>query len=75
MGQRDLRRLLITGAMTVIRSGSWRGKNPDPWLQRVLDRKPTLKAAIALANKMARTMWALMVKGETYRRAPAMQVA
>lgn len=75
MGQRDLRRLLITGAMTVIRSGSWRGKNPDPWLQRVLDRKPTLKAAIALANKMARTMWALMVKGETYRRVPAIQVA
>lgn len=68
MGQRDLRRLLVTGAMSVIqKKGRW-GKEPDPWLQRLLERKPTIKAAIALANKMARTMWALLMKGEDYRR-------
>lgn len=68
MGQRDLRRLLVTGAMSVIQKKSRWGKEPDPWLQRLLERKPTIKAAIALANKMARTMWALLMKGEDYRR-------
>ena len=67
MGQRDLRRLLITGAMTVILKTTRWGKEPDPWLKRLLERKPTIKAAIVLANKMARVMWALMMKGEDYR--------
>ncbi len=67
MGQRDLRRLLITGAMTVIQRTTRWGKEPERWLKRLLDRKPTIKAAIAVANKMARTMWALMMKGEDYR--------
>ena len=75
MGQRDLRRLLITGAMAVIQKHSRWGKEPDPWLKRLLDRKPTIQAAIALANKMARTMWALLVKGEDYRCSPANQAA
>ncbi len=67
MGQRDLRRLLITGAMAVIQRTTRWGKEPDPWLRRLLDRKPTIKAAIAVANKMARTIWALLMKGEDYR--------
>lgn len=75
MGQRDLRRLLITGAMAVIQKHSRWGKEPDPWLKRLLDRKPTIQAAIALANKMARTMWALLVKEEDYRCSPANQAA
>ena len=73
MGQRDLRRLLVTGAMAVIQKKSRWGKEPDPWLQKLLDRKPTIKAAIALANKMARIMWALLIKGEDYRRGPNIQ--
>ncbi len=67
MGQRDLRRLLITGAMSVIQKTIRWGKETDPWLQRLLDRKPTIKAAIAVANRMARIIWALMMKGEDYR--------
>lgn len=67
MGQRDLRRLLITGTMTVIQRTIRWGKEPDPWLKRLLDRKPKIKAAIAVANRMARIMWALMMKGEDYR--------
>ena len=74
-GQRDLRRLLITGAMTVIQKKSRWGKEPDPWLKRLLERKPTIQAAIVLANKMARVMWALLVKGEDYRRGTGIQAA
>ena len=39
-----------------------------PWLMGLLARKPKKVAAVALANKMARIVWAMMVSGETYRR-------
>ena len=39
----------------------------EPWLQDKLDRKPKMVAAIALANKMARQIWAMITKGETYK--------
>ena len=73
-GQRDLRRLLISGAMSVIRHRMRGGKAPDPWLQRRMERKPTIQVAIALANKMARIMWALLMKGEDYRARAAQPV-
>lgn len=69
MGQRDIRRLLITGAMAVVRWACRRGTD-DPWLARMLQRKPRMLVAVALANKMARISWALMTKGGVYR-APA----
>ncbi len=75
MGQRDLRRLLITGAMTVIQRTTRWGKEPDPWLKRLLERKPTIQAAIVLANKMARIMWALLMKGEDYRHDAVVRAA
>jgi len=67
MGQRDIRRLLIIGTMTRIR---WAIKNGPPkgsWLEQMLDRKPRMLVAIALANKTARTIWAMMTKHEDYR--------
>ena len=70
MGQRDLRRLLITGAMAVVRWAARRGRTNDPWLARMLARKPRMRVAVALANRMARIVWALMTKKESYR-APA----
>ena len=70
MGQRDLRRLLIIGAMAVICSANRRGGTQDPWLARMLARKPRMLVAVALANRMARIVWALTVKKEVYR-APA----
>ena len=70
MGQRDLRRLLITGAMAVCRHAARRGVTSDPWLARMLVRKPRMLIAVALANRMARIAWALMTKRERYR-APA----
>ena len=73
-GQRDGRRLLISGAMSVIRHRMRESKAPDPWLQRLMKRKPTIQVAIVLANKMARTLWALLMKGEDYRARAAQPV-
>ena len=67
MGQRDLRRLLVTGAMAVVRQASRRGKTADPWLAGMLARKPKKVVAVALANRTARRVWALTTKQETYR--------
>jgi transposase len=67
MGQRDIRRLLIIGAMTVIRWAGRKGVPDHSWLGRKLSRKPRMLVAIALANKMARSIWAMMTKNENYR--------
>ena len=39
----------------------------DPWLRRMVAKKPPKLVAVALANKMARTIWAMSIKKETYR--------
>lgn len=67
MGQRDIRRLLITGAMAVVRWALRRGAPRNPWLARMLARKPPMVVAFALANKMARGIWAMLTRGENYR--------
>jgi transposase len=67
MGQRDIRRLLICGAMTVVRWACRKGAPNGTWLHRMLARKPRMLVAIALANKMARSIWAMLTKGEDYR--------
>jgi transposase len=67
MGERTLRRLFIIGAAAAV---SWaaRGRGPtNPWLASLLARKPRMLATVALANKMARVVWALMAHGGTYR--------
>lgn len=66
MGQRDIRRLLIICAMAVIRSALRKGAREGSWL-RMLVRKPRMLMAIELANKMARSVWAMLTKGEDYR--------
>ena len=70
MGQRDLRRLLISGALAVVSWAVRRGRTTDPWLARILARKPRKLVAMALANRMARIIWALLMKKSAYR-APA----
>ena len=67
MGQRDVRRLLIMCAMSVIRQAVRRGAPRGTWLARMLARKPRMLVAVALANKMARIAWALMRNKEFYR--------
>jgi transposase len=67
MGQRDIRRLLIIGAMAVVRWAARKGAPDGSWLARMLPRKPRMLVAIALANKMARSVWAMLTKQESYR--------
>ena len=67
MGQRDIRRLLIIGAMAVVRAAVRKGAPAGSWLQRMLARKPKMLVAIALANKMARSVWAMLATGEDFR--------
>jgi len=66
-GQTDIRRLLIIGAMTRIMGRARHKIPPDSWLGRMLARKPKMLVAIALANKMARQIWAILTKNEDYR--------
>jgi transposase len=65
-GDESLRRLLVLGATAVIRQA--KAGRASAWLLGLLARKPKKLAAVALANKMARIIWAMMVSGETYRR-------
>jgi len=67
MGQRDIRTLLIIGAMAMVRWARRRGAPEGSWLARMLMRKPPMLVAIALANKMARGVWAMMTRQEDYR--------
>lgn len=71
-GQRDIRRLLIIGAMAVISGARIRPPAESSWLGRMLARKPRMLAAIALANKMARMLWAMITKDEEFRGGPLM---
>lgn len=66
MGNPTLRTLLILGATTVLRHARNGGK-ASPWLQAILSRRPPKVAAVALANKTARIVWALLTKGTHYR--------
>ena len=72
-GDRYLRRILIVGAISVLRRAK---ENPGkyPWLTQLLARRPFKVVAVALANKMARMAWALLANGGTYR-APALAAA
>ena len=69
MGQTDIRRLLIVGAMSVIRWVVRKGGSTNRWLAALVARKPKMVAAVALANKMARMIWAMTTKQENYRMA------
>ena len=65
-GNRYLRSMLTVGALAVIRYAERHGTK-RPWIIKLLARRPTRVAAVALANKMARMAWAVMAKGERYR--------
>ncbi|RKJ99932.1 IS110 family RNA-guided transposase [Teichococcus wenyumeiae] len=67
MGERTLRRLLIIGACAVVQQATRRGAPQGSWLAQILTRKPRIVVIVALANKMARTVWALLAKGGIYQ--------
>jgi transposase len=66
-GNGYLRRLLVNGAMSVLSSKRAR---QDPWLVKLLETKKRKVAAVALANKMARIAWAVMLRQENFRVQP-----
>ena len=70
-GNERLRQLLVVGAMSVIRVAKPGRRSASGWLLQLLERKPRKLAAVALANKMARIIWAMMARGEAYRHQPA----
>lgn len=67
MGNPDLRSLLVVGATSVLR---YTDKNAKamPWLTGIVGRRPYKVAAVALANKMARIVWAILTRGGVYNR-------
>jgi transposase len=65
-GDEALRSVLVSGAMAVIRQALRRPDRASPWLIGLLKRKPPKLAAVALANKIARIAWKLMVTGQDY---------
>lgn len=67
MGERTLRRLLTIGASAVVKQASIRGAPAGSWLNQMLERKPKMLVIVALANKNARIIWALLAKGDVYR--------
>lgn len=70
-GDEALRRVLVVGATSVVQQVKKRRGHPSPWLVALVNRKPPKLAAVALANKMARIAWKLMVSGERYDAARA----
>lgn len=70
-GDAYLRRLLVVGAHAVLRYARKGKPSSTKWAVAMLERKPFKLAAVALANKMARIVWALMIKQEAFRRQPA----
>ena len=71
-GDRYLRGLFVAGALAVIRYAKIHGTRHRPWLTALLARRPTKVAAIALANKIARMVWAMMARGERYKEPVAL---
>ena len=70
-GNERLRQVLVLGATSVIRAAAKPGSRlATEWLTGLLGRRPRMVAAVALANKMARIVWAMMRSGEAYRHAP-----
>jgi transposase len=74
MGNSTLRSLLILGATSVLKH-AWHRTDASTWLAAILARRPFKVVATALANKMARIIWALLTKGGTYKSGLAIGTA
>jgi transposase len=67
MGDRYLRTLLVLGATSVLAQAKRFARPEHAWILRLLQRRPPRVVIVAIANKMARVLWAMMVSGEAYR--------
>jgi transposase len=70
-GNERLRSLLVVGATVVIRHLKPGKPAASAWLLALAARKPRKLAAVALADKTARIVWAMMARGEAYRHQPS----
>jgi transposase len=68
-GDKYIRRLLISGAVAIVRYSRAKPTPERAWVNALLQRRPAKVAAVALANKTARIAWALMVRKEPYESA------
>ena len=71
MGDRYLRKLLVVGATSMIRRARTGALAAAPWIRSLLERRPARVVTVAMANKTARIVWAVLARGEVYH-APAM---
>jgi transposase len=67
MGDQYIRRLLVIGMMSRMRQIIQNPERYDPWFANILARKPGKVAAVAMANKTARMVWAVLTRNEPYR--------
>ncbi len=67
MGDQYLRRLLITGMTSLVRRNMHHPNRADPKINALLARKPLRVATVAMANRAARAIWAIMVRSDVYR--------
>jgi transposase len=70
-GNERLRQLLVLGATAVVKQVKPGYRRATAWLMALVQRRPRKVAAVALANKMARVVWAMMTSGEAHRPQPA----
>lgn len=70
-GNERLRQLLVLGATSVVKLAKPGHRFGSAWLLGLLQRRPKKVVAVALANKMARVVWAMMTSGEPFRPQPA----
>ncbi len=68
MGDRYLRRLLVVGMTSRVRAARSRPDRVEPWLASLLERKPVRLATVAMANKTARIVWAVLTRGQPYKQ-------
>jgi transposase len=68
MGDGYLRRLLVNGATSVIRRIGQDVSSTGLWVRKLLEKKPARVVTVAIANKTARIVWAVLLRGDVYRR-------
>lgn len=68
MGDQYIRKLLVCGMTSRVRQAKARPEDVDPWFKALLERKPARLASVAMANKTARVIWAVLTRNEPYKQ-------
>lgn len=68
-GDQHLRTLLVHGARAVVRTAGRKTDAKSQWINALVARRGVTRAIVAVANKNARIIWALLAREQDYRRA------